>query len=135
MSATPDDVETSLGRSLTDVELGQVVQWIADAELLIAARLGDVAELNQDVLEYVEREAVLARLRNPDGYQSETIDDYTYRLPDESRRITILPEWWDLLTPGEGGARIYSVRPGFEADTVQWSADRRLTDDYGWPIR
>lgn len=118
MAATADDVATSLGRSLTDAEIGQVEQWITDAELLIGARLGDIAELDQDVLAYVEREAVLARLRNPDGYQSETIDDYTYRLPEETRRVTILPEWWDLLSPGEGGTGMFTVRPSFEADDL-----------------
>jgi hypothetical protein len=111
------DIETALGRTLTDTEQAQAAQWIADALLLIGHRLGDVADLDQDVLDYVIREAVVARFRNPEGFQSETIDDYTYRLPNETRRVTILDEWWNMLDP-DTGSGAFSVRPGFEADTL-----------------
>lgn len=110
MSVVAADIETALGRTLTDVEEAQATQWIADALVLVEARLGDPALLNQSRLDFVVREAVVARFRNPDGYASETIDDYTYRLPSETRRITILPEWWDLLSPRRRG-RAYSVMP------------------------
>jgi hypothetical protein len=96
------DIETALGRTLSDVENAQAVQWIADALLLVGVRLGDPTLLNQTALDYVVREAVVARFRNPEGYQSETIDDYTYRHGTETRRVTILDEWWDLLTPAPG---------------------------------
>ena len=107
----PDDVAASLGRPLTDqFEIDQVKQWIDDAELLIRVRLGDLAALDQDVLRFVVREAVVARLRNPDGYQSESIDDYTYRHGSETRRVTILDEWWRMLSP-RSGRRAFSVMP------------------------
>lgn len=109
------DVETSLGRTLTTTEQGQVTQWIGDAELLIKARLGDLTLLDQDALMYVVREAVVARSRNPEGYQSESIDDYTYRHGSETRRVTILDEWWRLLDPTTGSG-MFSVRPFFEPD-------------------
>lgn len=109
MTVLVQDIETALGRTLTDIEQGQADQWIADALMLIEARLGDPALLNQSRVDFVVREAVVARFRNPDGYQSESIDDYTYRHGAETRRVTILPEWWVLLSPRRG--RAYSVQP------------------------
>lgn len=116
MTVQISDIETALGRTLTSTEQGQALQWIADSLLVIGGRLGDTTLLDQDVLDYVVREAVVARFRNPEGYQSETIDDYTYRLPNETRRITILPEWWEMLSPTRAGD-VFSVRPNFTVDT------------------
>lgn len=123
------DIETALGRTLTASETNQATQWIADALMLIEVRLGDPALLsNQSAVDYVVREAVVARFRNPDGYQSESIDDYTYRHGTETRRVTILPEWWELLSPTrESGA--FSTRPSFEADPAPdaWSTTTETT--------
>ena len=116
--ATVTDVATAIGRPISEsAEQGQVQWWLDAVELQIVARLGAVADLDPTAVRYVEVEAVAARLTNPEGYQSETIDDYTYRLPVESRRVTILEEWWRLLDPNTS-ADAYSVRPGFEPDTV-----------------
>jgi hypothetical protein len=68
------------------------------------------------------REAVAARFRNPEGFQSETIDDYTYRHGNETRRVTILDEWWELLSPTTESAA-FSTRPGFEADDLTTPLD------------
>ena len=122
MTVVVQDIETALGRTLTDPETAQADQWISDALLIIGARLGDVALLDQPTLDYVVREAVTARFRNPEGYQSESIDDYTYRHGTETRRVTILPEWWDLLSPSSESAA-FSTRPGFEADDVTTTLD------------
>ena len=83
--------------------------------MLIEARLGDPSLLDQARLDFVVREAVATRFRNPEGYQSESIDDYTYRHGSETRRVTILPEWWDLLSPTSASGA-FSVRPSFEPD-------------------
>lgn len=104
------DIETALGRTLTDTEQAQATQWMGDALLVIGARLGDTTLLDQPTLDYVVREAVTARFRNPEGYQSETIDDYTYRHGSETRRVTILDEWWRLLAPNGGGGA-FTIRP------------------------
>ena len=117
MTVQMTDIETALGRTLSESEQAQATQWIADALMLIEARLGDPDELNQSALDYVVREAVVARFRNPEGFQSETIDDYTYRHGSETRRVTILDEWWDLLSPASQTAA-YSTRPGFEPDRL-----------------
>lgn len=112
MIVTREDVEVSLGRSIdSDFERAQVDWWIQSAELQIRTRLGDLALLDQDVLMFVVVEAVAAKASNPEGMQSETIDDYTYRLPAETRRVTILPEWWDMLSPRRRRSRAYSVQP------------------------
>lgn len=116
MTVQVSDIETALGRTLSTIEGDQANQWIADALLLVSIRLGDTAELDQAALDYVVREAVVSRFRNPEGYQSESIDDYTYRHGTETRRVTILAEWWELLSPTtESGA--FSTRPSFEPDT------------------
>jgi hypothetical protein len=112
------DVEKALGRPLAADEIGRVVWWLNAAELQIGARLGDVSLLNEEAVRYVEAEAAVARLSNPEGVASETIDDYTYRLPTESRRVTILDEWWAMLSPAADG---FSTRPGFESDGRAWS--------------
>lgn len=103
--ATVQDVTTAIGRPITDqAEVDRVTYWLSAAEMQIRARLGDVALLDQDAVRYVEAEAVATRLSNPDGYQSESIDDYTYRLPAESRQITITSDHWALLNPVRAGS-------------------------------
>lgn len=117
MAVTITDIETALGRTLTVAEQAQANQWIADALLIIGARLGDTTLLDQGRLDYVVREAVVTRFRNPEGFQSESIDDYTYRHGAETRRVTILPEWWELLSPARE-SDAFSTRPTFEPDTL-----------------
>ena len=107
--ATYDDVAVAIGRPITDSnEQARVEYWLNAAELQIRARLGDVADLDQDAVKFVETEAAAARLSNPDGYQYEAIDDYRYGMPSESRQVTILDEWWGLLSPASGGSA-YSI--------------------------
>lgn len=114
--ATYDDVAVALGRPITDPdEQAQVTYWIESVELQIRARLGDVFDLDPAVVKYVEVEAVATKMQNPSGFQSETVDDYTYRYGAETRRVTILDEWWDLLRPASASAA-FSTRPGFEPD-------------------
>lgn len=116
--ATFENVATAIGRPITDTaEQGQVTYWLDSVELQIKSRLGDVADLDQDIVRYVEVEAVATKMVNPNGYQSETIDDYTYRFGTETRRVQILDEWWDLLRPATA-SEAFSTRPGFEPDDV-----------------
>lgn len=113
MTVTFEDVAVALGRPITEgPEQEQVAWWISTAELQISTRLGNLEELDQDVLRFVVVEAVASKARNPDGAQSETIDDYTYRLPAETRRVTILDEWWAMLSPRPPRrSRAFSVMP------------------------
>ena len=109
--ATFEDVAVAIGRPITDqTEQARVNYWLDAAELQIKARLGDVALLDQAALRFVETEAVAARMMNPEGYQSESIDDYTYRYGSETRQVVIRDEWWRLLDP-DTGAGAFSARP------------------------
>lgn len=109
--ATHEDVAVAIGRPISlAAEQDQVNYWLDAAELVITSRLGDVADLDQAAVRYVETEAAAAKLQNPNGYQYEAIDDYRYGLPPESRRVTILDEWWDLLTPAASSAA-FTITP------------------------
>jgi len=120
--ATYEDVAVALGRPIANIdEQAQVNYWLGAVELQIKARLGDLTVLDVDVLRYVAVEAVTTKMQNPSGYQSESIDDYTYRFGSETRRITILPEWWELLSPS-GNSGAFSTRPGFESDSCSYWA-------------
>jgi hypothetical protein len=116
--ATFEDVAVAIGRPIADqTEQARVNYWLDAAELQIKARLADLALLDQAALRFVETEAVAARMVNPEGYQSESIDDYTYRYGSETRQVVIRDEWWRLLDP-DTGAGAFSARPYFVPDTT-----------------
>lgn len=109
MAVSTANIATALGRAAhSESEMSQWEMWISDARLLIAARLGDLAELDQAKLDYVVREAVVAHVRHPDDATqvSVSVDDATasrtYR--SSKGRVTILEEWWALLSPADDGA-------------------------------
>jgi hypothetical protein len=125
MAVTPSDIAVALGRTAPadpSVEWSQWEMWIADALMLIAAHdfgedVEDLDDLDQDRLDYVVREAVVAQVRRPDDATQVDIrvDDgsvgKTYRT--SSGRVTILDIWWDLLTPagGNSGHGAFSIFP------------------------
>lgn len=118
MSATPQDVAVALGRTAPSQdapEYAQWAMWISDAEMLIKARLGDLSALDQAALTYVVREAVVAQVRRPDDATqvSVTVDDgstsRTYR--SSKGRVTIIDEWWDLLSPSTSSRGAFSINP------------------------
>lgn len=129
MAVTPDEVGITLGDSCpTPIPWGQWMMWIADAEMLIsawAARSGHaLTDLDGTQVDYVVREAVALKVKRPDSATQVdvAVDDgrVSRRYESSTGQITILPEWWDLLTPAastsSGGA--FSVSPYFEPDTV-----------------
>ena len=108
MAVTPDTIAVALGRatsSVTAEENELWTMWIADALMLIEARLGDPALLDQAKLDYVVREAVVAHIRHPDDATqvSVSIDDGSSSRTYKSGRgrVTILDEWWNLLSPAD----------------------------------
>ena len=132
MAVTPGMIAVALGRTAPadpSVEFDQWSMWIADALLLIEARLGDPAELDQAKLDYVVREAVVAHVRNPDSATqvSVSVDDgsssRTYR--SGAGRIAILDAWWELLSPTSTSGK------AFEVDTMPSSAGVYGVD-YWW---
>ena len=109
---TYTDVATAIGRPISDTpERDQVTQWISDVELILTARLGDLSTYDQELLAYVVREAVIARMR----HRADSNDDKAAGSED-NYFIRILEPWWYLLDPGETGSAAFSVRPYFESD-------------------
>lgn len=118
MAVIPDDIAVELGRAAPDPSDPQYAQWegwIADALMLISARLGDTTLLNQTHLDYVVRHAVASHVRKPDDATqvAVTVDDgsvsRTYR--SSRGRVEIIDEWWALLSPTDTNTRAFSVRP------------------------
>jgi len=116
MAVTPEMIAVALGRTAPDfgsVEFEQWSMWVSDALMLIEARLGDPALLDQAKLDYVVREAVAAHVRHPDDATQVTlsIDDASssrqYRT--SYGRVRILDEWWNLLAPAQSSGRAFSL--------------------------
>lgn len=131
MAVTPTDVATTLGASCPDpLPLEQWDMWIGDALLRItiwAAKNGYTGSLDEAVVDYVVREAVAARAVRPDAAtQVEVaVDDgrVVRRYEPSAGQVSILPEWWDLLTPADSttGGGAFTVTPYFEPDSVSSS--------------
>ena len=107
--ATAADVQARLGRPLTADETTQVDTLLADTEILIKARISDLAEKAEDadylaVVKMVEASAVARLLRNPDGYTSETDGDYTYQINYRvaTGALEISDKEWALLGVSAG---------------------------------
>lgn len=118
MAVTPADIAVELGRTAPDptgAEYAQWELWIADAQMLISARLGDLTLLDQGRLAYVVRQAVTTHVRRPDDATqvAVSVDDgqvsRTYR--SARGRVEILDEWWALLSPPNTAGRAFSVAP------------------------
>ena len=130
MTVTPDDIAVELGRATPDsmsVEFAQWEQWIADALMLISARLGDVSELDQDRLDYVVRQAVSAHVRRPDDATQVAVsvdDGSVSRTFRSSRgRVEIIDEWWALLSPTDTTTSAFSITPsGCGSGHMPWCA-------------
>jgi hypothetical protein len=118
VTITSTEIAVALGRPIPDIgstEDQQWSMWISDALMLIQRRHTDLGLLDQDVLDYVVREAVVAQVRRPDDATSVDVrvDDgavsRTYR--SSAGRVTIRDEWWDLLDPDSGRGGAFSIRP------------------------
>lgn len=118
MAVTPIEIAVELGRTTpdpADTEYVQWEQWIADARMLISARLGDLTALDQDRLDYVVRQAVAAHVRRPDDATqvAVSVDDgsvsRTYR--SSRGRVEIIDDWWSLLAPTDTTGKAFSIRP------------------------
>lgn len=116
MTVTVNDIALALGRTAPEdtPTASQWEMWIDDARMLIEARLGDLDLLNQDRLDYVVREAVKDHILRPDDATSVSVsadDGSSSRTYKSGRgRVTIRPEWWELLSPTKAKA--------FSVDTV-----------------
>lgn len=128
MAVTPTTIAVALGRTVPDESSAQFAQWemwIGDALMLIEDRLGDVAELDQAKLDYVVREAVVAHIIKPDDATrvDVRIDDGAVAKSYTSAkgRVTILDEWWDLLSPTiQSGAFTIDTFPASSGLHAPW---------------
>ena len=124
---TTVEVAVALGRNQPEVGSAERLQWdmwIGDARFLIGNRLGDLDLLDQEALDYVVREAVVAMVRRPDDATQVDIsvdDGRVSKIYQSSQgKVFIRQEWWDLLSPSGSGSGAFSVRPGFTSDRVCW---------------
>lgn len=124
--ATTIDVEDRLGRPVTNPV--QVQAWLDDVEVLIRARIPNIADLvatgqvDADTLRMVEANAVIRRLQNPEG-----LSTYTVRVDDGSVTKTrsgsstdgvlaLTDDEWELLLPRfatEAASVRYAYEPGW----------------------
>jgi len=137
MAVTPDTIAVALGRTAPLADSPAALQWqmwIDDALMLIEARLGDVALLDQARLDYVVRKAVVAQAGRPDDGASQVdvaVDDARVSKRYDGSPIVILDEWWDLLSPsGDETAGAFTISP-FGASDVG-SRDSRSGSWVGW---
>lgn len=129
MDVTPETIAVALGRTAPDegsAEYAQWEMWIGDALMLIEARLGDLAELDQDKLNYVVREAVVSHIRKPDDATQVDVavdDARASRTYSSSKgRVTIIDDWWELLSPKDSTVAAFSIRPsgGYYSAHLPW---------------
>jgi len=138
--ATITDVSTRLGRPISDsLEVAQVTAWIGDIEALILARIPTLAglitagSLATETVTMVEANAVIRKIRNPDGKQNEKIDDYSYGLNANAARgeLFLSDDEWDLLTPNASSGAFtvtpYGLpgytAPGMYVSPLEWIAE------------
>jgi len=119
MSVDYEAIATTLGVPVPaqdSAEAAAWTMWISDALLRIRLRLGDPFLLDQDVLDYVVREAVAAKARNPDAVSQQqiSVDDgsVSKTYSKSTGQVTITDDWWELLTPPTR-----SQRPAFTINT------------------
>lgn len=125
MTVTPSDVAAELGRPAPTAEQAEQWQrWIEQALYLIGKRLGDVALLDQNDVDYVVLQAVAAHVRQPDNATQVdvAVDDarVSRRYTTGAGRVVIGDDLWALLDPdlttasGVGSTRMFG-----EPDTLE----------------
>lgn len=114
---TTADVAVALGRPQPQVDSAERQQWdmwIQSAKFLIRNRLGDLDLLDSEALDYVVRESVVAKIRRPDDATQVDISVDEGRVSkiyqSSTGTVTIRPEWWELLSPSNGG-EAFSIGP------------------------
>lgn len=117
MPVTPAEIAVELGRTAPEPQSPEYAQWelwIADARMLISARLGDITQLDFTLVDYVVRQAVSAHVKRPDDATqvAVSVDDGSVSKTFRSARgrVEILDEWWKLLAPKTTG-RAFSITP------------------------
>lgn len=113
MVTTPEQVGVELGRPISDdMEFQQIGSWIRRAEIRIERRLGALEDLDPNVVTDVVVRAVARKVRNPDGFVSESVDDYNYRYNEATRKgeVYITDDEWADLSPGAVDSSVGSTQ-------------------------
>ncbi len=135
--ATYEDVAVALGRPIsTAAEQAQVEWWLTGIEHVITARLGDLAELDQDVLLYVEVEAAVAKVNRAGRSESSVtvaVDDgsVTRRYEGGVSAQDVSDLLWDLLSPAVATAAFTITpygEPGYTEPDAWWSSPTDLVE-------
>jgi len=109
-AATYTDVGVALRRTISDTaEQAQIEHWLTGAEMAVRSRLGDPSLLDQDVLKYVETEAVAERVRRAGRDESSitvSVDDGTVTRRYETAMTVddIGSDLWSLLSPARSSS-------------------------------
>lgn len=122
--AAPADIEARW-RPLSSAESTVAQTHIDDAWLelqhyvptMVTRLEADPAELDVNVVKRVLAQMVKRVLKNPDGYQSEQIDDYKFvrAKEDASGELYITEKELALLAPGVSTGA-FSIRPSYVPD-------------------
>lgn len=131
--ATVIDVATTLGRPIADKdEQNQITNWISKTERIIAARLGDLGNLDRQILADVISEVVARRARNPDGKRNERIDDYSYTLDAAASAVelTLTADEWARLS--QDGSTSGAYMPVLTPAPWLGGRDEDATPAGGW---
>ena len=107
--ATYSDVGVAMRRTISDAaEQAQIEHWLTGAEMAVRSRLGDVALLDQDVLKYVEAEAVAEKVRRAGREESSitvSVDDGSVTRRYEGMGADdIAADLWSLLSPARSSS-------------------------------
>lgn len=131
--ATVIDVATTLGRPITDPdEQNQITNWIGKVERIISARLGNLDNLDRQILADVISEVVARRARNPDGKRNERIDDYSYTLDAAASAVelTLTADEWARLS--QDGSTSGAYMPVLSPAPWLGGRDADATPAGGW---
>jgi hypothetical protein len=151
--ASPQDVETSLLRSLTEAESLHVEPLLERAERLLTSRIPDLVPKTLGsgsfgaLVADIEAEMVARVLRAPDSgimrQESEGSYSYSLNLQVASGLLDVLPAEWEKLgvgpwrsvgpvTDGYLATRRGGVQPPWQFQ-YGWPAQNDVSEGLGWP--
>lgn len=101
-------------RNPSDLDQAAAVQIVGLANGIVTEQTGELAAPISARVTAITLEVAARAYRNPDGYASETIDDYTYRRDANTRQAGV------YLTPAEKAElRGYAADPTSSARSVR----------------
>lgn len=113
------EIGKRLGRVITDqAEIDQINAWVADVEALIRGRIPNIDQrVTDDIvtledLTRVSSNAVIRKVKNPDGKQNERIDDYSYGLTEDAAKgeLFLTDDEWTSLEGFSNSSGAFTIR-------------------------